>query len=168
MKLSTAIIALAAAAAPAAANTEVNIAIKCNGIDFTTLSVSDDILVGHVLESAYNAVHGQTEGDDMELTDVSFGGSNSVLGATYGYGGYNGYVDCRLCPKTAIVALGVGATDLAWQAQVVIGLLETIPTGRLSVALESVTRPKVVVRPTRMMRASASTSKFTGRRKCMV
>ena len=34
--------------------------------------------------------------------------------------------------------------------------LETIATGLLSVALDSVTRPKLMVRPRRTMRASAS------------
>lgn len=46
--------------------------------------------------------------------------------------------------------------------------LETMPTGLLSAALDSITRPKLVVRPIRTMRASASTSKLTGRRKWMV
>ena len=43
-----------------------------------------------------------------------------------------------------------------------------MPTGRRSMALDSTTRPKLVARPMRTMRASASTSKCTGRRKCMV
>ena len=47
--------------------------------------------------------------------------------------------------------------------------LETIATGLLSDALESVTRPKLMVRPSRTMRASASTSEdATARMKCVV
>ena len=47
--------------------------------------------------------------------------------------------------------------------------LETIATGLLSDALESVTRPKLMVRPRRTTRASASTSDdITARMKCVV
>jgi len=47
--------------------------------------------------------------------------------------------------------------------------LETIATGLLSVAERSVTRPKLMVRPRRTTRASASTSEAeTARMKCMV
>ena len=47
--------------------------------------------------------------------------------------------------------------------------LETIATGLLSVADRSVTRPKLMVRPRRTTRASASTSEAeTARMKCMV
>ena len=47
--------------------------------------------------------------------------------------------------------------------------LETIATGLLSVALVSVTRPKLMVRPRRTTRASASTSEaVTARMKCVV
>jgi hypothetical protein len=47
--------------------------------------------------------------------------------------------------------------------------LETIATGLLSVALNNVTRPKLMVRPSRTTRASASTSDFvTARMKCVV
>src|SRR5438270_10575103 len=47
--------------------------------------------------------------------------------------------------------------------------LETIATGLLSAALESVTRPKLMVRPRRTTRASASTSDdITARMKCVV
>jgi len=47
--------------------------------------------------------------------------------------------------------------------------LETIATGLLSVAEESVTRPKLMVRPSRTTRASASTSEaVTARMKCVV
>jgi len=44
----------------------------------------------------------------------------------------------------------------------------TIPTGRRSVALDNDTRQNVVIRPMRTTRASARTSKLTGRRKCVV
>ena len=47
--------------------------------------------------------------------------------------------------------------------------LETIATGLLSVAERSVTRPKLMVRPRRTTRASASTSEAeTARMKCVV
>ena len=47
--------------------------------------------------------------------------------------------------------------------------LETIATGLLSVALDSVTRPKLMVRPSRTTRASATTSdRVTARMKCVV
>lgn len=47
--------------------------------------------------------------------------------------------------------------------------LETIATGLLSVAPSSVTRPKLMVRPRRTTRASASTSEAeTARMKCVV
>ena len=47
--------------------------------------------------------------------------------------------------------------------------LETIATGLLSVAESSVTRPKLMVRPRRTTRASASTSEAeTARMKCVV
>ena len=47
--------------------------------------------------------------------------------------------------------------------------LETIATALLSAALESVTRPKLIVRPRRTTRASASTSDdATARMKCVV
>src|SRR5262245_26804067 len=47
--------------------------------------------------------------------------------------------------------------------------LETIATGLLSVADSSVTRPKLMVRPRRTTRASASTSEAeTARMKCVV
>ena len=47
--------------------------------------------------------------------------------------------------------------------------LETIATGLLSDALDKVTRPKLMVRPTRTTRASASTSdEVTARMKCVV
>ncbi len=47
--------------------------------------------------------------------------------------------------------------------------LETIATGLLSVALDRVTRPKLMVRPIRTTRASASTSDaVAGRMKCEV
>jgi hypothetical protein len=41
---------------------------------------------------------------------------------------------------------------------------DTIPTGRRSVALDNDTRQKVVIRPKRTARASARTSKLTGRK----
>jgi hypothetical protein len=43
-----------------------------------------------------------------------------------------------------------------------------MPIGRRSAALSSMTRPKLVLRPIRTTRASATTSKFTGRKKCVV
>jgi hypothetical protein len=47
--------------------------------------------------------------------------------------------------------------------------LDTIATGLLSVAESSVTRPKLIVRPSRTTFASASTSdEATGRMKCVV
>ena len=47
--------------------------------------------------------------------------------------------------------------------------LETIATGLRSAALDSVTRPKLMVRPSRTTRASASTSEaVTARMKCVV
>ncbi len=49
-------------------------------------------------------------------------------------------------------------TGLSVQDGSIAKALETIATGLLSLALESVTRPKLMVRPSRTTRASASTS----------
>ncbi len=58
---------------------------------------------------------------------------------------------------------------LAWRSRHSIEYaLATMPTGRLSAAPSSMTRPKQVLRPMRTTRASATTSKLTGRRKWVV
>ena len=68
----------------------------------------------------------------------------------------------------ARVAVELSAESARRLVQSIEEALATIPTGRLSEAPSSMTRPKLVLRPMRTTRASATTSKLTGRRKCVV
>ena len=62
----------------------------------------------------------------------------------------------------------IKATPAAYPHNIAKALV-TIATGLLSVALDKVTRPKLMVRPRRTTRASASTSdEVTARMKCVV
>ena len=64
---------LAACAAPAFASTKVNLAAKCKGFNINKLSVTEQTIVAHALESSYNDIHGAADMDDSELSDVHYG-----------------------------------------------------------------------------------------------
>ena len=69
----------------------------------------------------------------------------------------------------AAVAPIVGTARVASATGNIANALDTIATGLLSAAESSVTRPKLMVRPSRTTRASASTSdEDTARMKCVV
>jgi len=53
-----------------AADTAVNIAVKCNGINISKLSASDGVVSAHVLEDAYNAVSREAVGTEVATAAV--------------------------------------------------------------------------------------------------
>lgn len=56
----------------------VRLQVKCDGVDFTKLSLPDSTIVGNVLRDAYNTVHTINSNDDSELKSLTYRGA--VLG----------------------------------------------------------------------------------------
>ena len=121
MKLSAAILALVA---PAAALTKVGISVGCKGINMDKLSVQDVTSISNALEDAYNGVHGNSDNDDSELSNVHWG---SIIKENLGQSsGWSGDYNCHLCPKKDFGALTVSdIADTMWQTKFAEALTKT-------------------------------------------
>jgi len=105
-------------------DTRVIIEPRCSGISFGSLSVANNALAGHILEDSFNKVHGDSDTDDVELVDVSWGAYGSFdQDVLQQGGGYGGGVHCNLCGTNDDAVLGVSGNAMkAWQAEFVAGL----------------------------------------------
>jgi len=106
--------------------TKVIIEPRCPGINFGSLSISDNVKAGHILEDAFNSVHGTSDSDDKELSDVSWGAYGDFSNVLQQGGGYGGSYGCGLCPNDDDAMLGLsGKGMMAWETKFVAGLAES-------------------------------------------
>jgi len=102
----------------------------CSGVNFGSLSVSDNALAGHILEDAFNKIHSGSDSDDKELSDVKWGSygdfGDEASSALQQGGGYGGSYGCGLCPNDDDAILGLSGNGMnAWQTEFVAGLAAT-------------------------------------------
>jgi hypothetical protein len=96
---------------------QVNIAVKCNGMNMNKLSVYDLAFLANAIEGSYNTVHGDMDDDDTELTDTHYQGKNTLILFVQSSGYYRSSLICRYCKrKQAADILAVTDSDAA-QAQ---------------------------------------------------
>jgi hypothetical protein len=114
---------------------QVNIAVKCNGMNMKKLSVYDLAFLANVIEDSYNTVHGDIDDDDTELIDTHYQGNNAMLESSdldlvQSSGYYRSSLICRYCKRrqaAEIFAL-VGDSDATlaqWENELAQGLVKS-------------------------------------------
>jgi hypothetical protein len=143
MKLSIAAVFLCLTTPVSGAITGVSIDVKCDGVDFSKLSIAADATAGAILEESYNTVHGGAG----ELSDVVFHGIHALeedhgsndVDSQWGkrrrrdtYSSWNGQWQCgALCINdddqevSMLLGINSGASLKAWENEFAAGLIES-------------------------------------------